>query len=230
MKRFFQITALLIFFISLVSFSAACVSKPITFTGTCPFDGDMYIVDEQNMLVAYEQYSVDRGCYNGRYMIELYAGGDSCDLMAGDTISFFMRGQKLATTTVSLSADSTVLDLGAAVDTGDSSQTEARSATADDDSSSGSVLIPVLLLVAVLAIVALFLFHFSKHHKHRSRDKHIHRLFEETKHLTSRHASHVSSKAATKKAAKKKTTQSAKTKKSASSKSSSKPSQKRSSQ
>ena len=70
----------------------ACEEVSVTYFGECPYSGDLEVLDLQANQIAKEFFSIDAGCYEGHYTIEVQGGvEDDCILQNEETVIFLLN-------------------------------------------------------------------------------------------------------------------------------------------
>ncbi len=87
------IVLLIIVILSIIPVSALCQVEFVTFAGSCPEGGDLRVVDEKGTVLIEQFYTVNRGCYDGKYAVAVPGGsGNECRIKGGDKILFQVNG------------------------------------------------------------------------------------------------------------------------------------------
>lgn len=73
--------------------SAECTDF-VTYYGSCEGAGDILVKDSQNNIVVEQLYSVDKGCYNNKYLVSVPGGSTDCPIKDKDMLSFSISGLK----------------------------------------------------------------------------------------------------------------------------------------
>ena len=74
--------------------NAICSFESIQYSGACPFDGDVYVFDEQGNLIVRQLYSENLGCYNGNYLMQVVGGPEQeCMLNPREKVTFKINNQ-----------------------------------------------------------------------------------------------------------------------------------------
>ena len=90
------VLVLVVLIMSVGMASAICDFESAKFHGSCPYDGNIRVFDEQNNLIVEQFYSLNQGCYHGMYVIQVHGGVDQeCVLNPGEKVSFELNGNNV---------------------------------------------------------------------------------------------------------------------------------------
>ena len=96
------------------SVTAICNFESIQYYGACPYDGDVYVYDSQGNLIVKQLYSLNEGCYEGNYLMQVVGGPEQeCVLNPGEQITFRINSQDVGYHVWGVDGQRLDLDLGA---------------------------------------------------------------------------------------------------------------------
>ena len=77
-------------------------------------DGDVYVYDSQGNLIVKQLYSLNEGCYEGNYLMQVVGGPEQeCVLNPGEQITFRINSQDVGYHVWGVDGQRVSLDLGA---------------------------------------------------------------------------------------------------------------------
>jgi len=89
----FSITLILISIFSL-SFASAGCNDFVTYYGSCEGAGDIIVEDVDGNVIVEQLYTIDKGCYENKYLVSVPGGSSGCPVSDGDSLRFKVSGKE----------------------------------------------------------------------------------------------------------------------------------------